>query len=95
MGTLHEDLIIFLIISRSVLLITRNISDNSCRMNQNTHYIFNNIFFENRAVYEIMWKACCIPAHQDPEGTFWGIFILLDSLLYLTYVLDPYLASCL
>jgi hypothetical protein len=39
--------------------------------------------------------TCCIPAHQDPEGTFWGIFILLDSLLYLSLVLDPYLVPCL
>jgi hypothetical protein len=22
---------------------------------------------------------CCIPAHQDPEGTFWGIFIALHQ----------------
>jgi len=32
----------------------------SCRENQNTHFMFNNLslffFFENRAVYEIMWK---------------------------------------
>jgi len=31
---------------------------------------------------------CCTPAHQDPEGTFWGIFILVDYLLYLSLVLD-------
>jgi hypothetical protein len=27
-----------------------------CRENQNTHCIFSNIFSENRAVYELMWK---------------------------------------
>jgi hypothetical protein len=32
-----------------------NVSDKSCRENQNTNFIFTN-FFENRAVYEIMWK---------------------------------------
>jgi hypothetical protein len=35
----------------------KNVSDKSCRENQNTHLMFNNFFFfENRAVYEIMWK---------------------------------------
>jgi hypothetical protein len=34
----------------------RNVSDKSCRENQNTHFVFSNFFFENRAVYEIIWK---------------------------------------
>jgi hypothetical protein len=34
----------------------RNVSDKSCRENKNTHLMFNNFFFLNRAVYEIMWK---------------------------------------
>ena len=47
----------FLIISRSVIRKMRNVSDKSCRENQNTYFVFNNIFFfENRAVYEIMWE---------------------------------------
>ena len=28
----------------------------SCRGNQNTHFVFHNFCYENRAVYEIMWK---------------------------------------
>jgi len=36
----------------------RNVSDKSCRGNQNTRFVFNN-FTENRAVYEIMWKKYC------------------------------------
>jgi hypothetical protein len=56
-GTLHEaDRCAFLIVSRSVLLRTRNVSDKSCRENQNTHFVFSSIFSENRAVYEIMWE---------------------------------------
>jgi len=57
-GTLHEDRQIVLIISRSVVLRVRNVSDKSCTENQNTHFVFSNFFisFENRAVYEIMWK---------------------------------------
>ena len=33
-----------------------NVLDKSCRENQNTHFMFNNFFFENRAVYDIMSK---------------------------------------
>ena len=33
-----------------------NISDKKCRDTPNTHFMFHNFFFENRAVYEIMWK---------------------------------------
>jgi len=41
-GTLHEYEYTFLIISRSFLLRMRNVSDKSCRENQNTHFIPNN-----------------------------------------------------
>ena len=35
----------------------RNVSDKSCRGNQNTHFVLNSFFFlENRAIYEIMWE---------------------------------------
>jgi hypothetical protein len=58
-GTLHEDQYTFLIISRSILLRRRNVSDKSFRENQNTYFVFNNFFlffFQNRSVSEIMWK---------------------------------------
>jgi hypothetical protein len=54
MGTLHEDQYTFLIISYSVPLGMKNVSDKSCKENQNTHVMFNTFF--NHAVYEIMWK---------------------------------------
>ena len=44
-----------LVISRSFLLRMRNVSDNIYGEDQKTHFVFNNFFFENRAVYEIMW----------------------------------------
>jgi hypothetical protein len=44
-----------MIISCSVLLRMRNVSAKICRANQNTHFMFNNFFPDNRAVYEIMW----------------------------------------
>jgi hypothetical protein len=43
-GTLHEDLCTFVIISRSILVRTINVSDKSCTENQNTHFMFNNFF---------------------------------------------------
>jgi hypothetical protein len=56
MGTLHEDQYKFLIVSHSVLLRLRNVSDKCCRENQSMHFMFNNYFFENCAIYEIMRK---------------------------------------
>ena len=43
-GTLHEELCTFMAISRLILLRMRNVSDKSCRENQNTHFVFSNIF---------------------------------------------------
>jgi hypothetical protein len=34
----------------------RNVSDKSCRENQNTHLVFKNFLFLNSAVCKIMWK---------------------------------------
>ena len=43
-NTLHEDQYAFLIISLAVLLTMRNVSDKSCRGNQNTNFMFSNPF---------------------------------------------------
>ena len=46
----------------------------SCRENQNTHFVTSNIFFfENRAVYEIMWKN--IVEWGKPQMTVWRMRI--------------------
>jgi hypothetical protein len=59
MDTIREDRYTFLIISRSILLRMRNVSDKNCRENQNTHFVFRNFFSSaNRAVYEIVEKYC-------------------------------------
>jgi hypothetical protein len=42
--TSHEDRCGLVIISRSVLLIIRNVSDKCCRENQTTHFMFNKFF---------------------------------------------------
>jgi len=44
MDTLQEDQYIYLIMSRSVLLRMRNVSDKSCRENQNTQSRFKKCF---------------------------------------------------
>ena len=50
---LHEDISEH--ISQNFLRM-RNISLQSCREKQNTHFTFNIFFFENLTVYEIIWK---------------------------------------
>jgi len=49
-GTAHEDQYAYLIISCSVLLRVRNVSDIHCRENQDTRFMFSNIF--------IFFKLC-------------------------------------
>ena len=51
-GILHEDRRKFMLLSHWILLRMRNVSDKTCRENQNTHFMFS----ENRAVYEITCK---------------------------------------
>ena len=64
MGTLHEDQCTFFIMPRSVRGRMRNVSDKSCRENQNTHFIFSNILFLSpesmsfmRECGKILWQA--------------------------------------
>ena len=45
----------FCVISHSVLLRMRNVSDTNYRENHNTHFMFNNFFPKSHALYEIMW----------------------------------------
>jgi len=59
-GSLHEDLCVFMIISRGIILIMGNVSDRSCKEIK-THFICNNFFPEHRAVCEIMWENMVEP----------------------------------
>ena len=43
-GSLQEDQYTFLIMYLSVVVVTRNVPDESCRENQNTHFILRGIF---------------------------------------------------
>jgi hypothetical protein len=49
----------------------RNVSDKSCRENQNTLFMFNSFFPENYAVYEIMLKNTTEP--DRPQMTVWRL----------------------
>ena len=50
----------------------KNVTDKSCRKNQNTHFMFNNFFF-NCAVYGITRKN--IAELDLPEMTIWRMHI--------------------
>ena len=46
----------------------RNVSDESCRENQNTHFVFNN-FFENRAFFLDNMEKYCIAGQVTDDNT--------------------------
>jgi len=54
----------------------KNVSGKSYTENKSTHFIFSNFlfFFENRAVYGIMWKN--IVQTGRPQITIWRMRIL-------------------
>jgi hypothetical protein len=61
-GTLLEELCTFMIISRWILLGMRDVSNKSCRENQNTHFMLNNFFFR---------KSCRLWDNVEKYGTIW------------------------
>ena len=67
----------FFIISRSFLLRMRNVSYKNTE-NKNTHFVFSNFFFENRAVYEKMWKKYC-RAGQTIDDNMVHAHCMLDN----------------
>ena len=71
---MHEDQCPFFIVSHSVLLRMRNVSDKSPRENYNKCFIFGNYVFEYRTVCEIMWKY--IVQLDRPQVTIWRMRII-------------------
>jgi len=55
-GTFHEDCQTYLIVSRSLFLRMKNVSDKFVEEIK-THILCPITFFLNRTVYEIMWKS--------------------------------------
>jgi len=67
-GALRKGLCTFVITFRWVLVRLRNVSDKSCRENENTHFMFNNFnffFWANHAFYEITWTNILEPEKQQ------------------------------
>jgi hypothetical protein len=71
--TLDENICVNIFVPCPVILGMRNLSNKSCREHHNTHFIFKTFFFENRAVYEIMWKN--IAETGRPQVTIWHMLI--------------------
>jgi hypothetical protein len=66
MGTLHEDVFIFMTISHRNLLKMKSILNKSCREIQSTHFIFSN-FLKNCAIYEITSTNMVEPERPQME----------------------------
>ena len=64
-GTSHENLCIFMIICRSILLRLRNISSKSCSENRHTHLCSILFFSINRVVHETMWQNIVEPKRSQ------------------------------
>ena len=71
-GILRADNYAFIIISRSVLLKMRNVSDERCRQNQDTH-ISSTPFSENLAGNVITWKNIVVKGR--PHMRIWHMHI--------------------
>jgi len=51
----------------------RNVSEKSCIENQNTYFMFSNIFFRKSCLFDIMWKNIVEPSR--PRMATWGMSI--------------------
>jgi hypothetical protein len=78
-GTLYEDHYTFLIISHSIILRMKSVQEKCRRENQNVHFMFNHYFFENRAVYEIMWKSTAGHRRQYGACTLHAMYLGLQT----------------
>jgi len=65
-----------------------NVADNNCSGTQITHFVFNNVFFfENYAVYEIMWEN--VVERGKPQDNMAHSHCMLDNSGY-----KPTLGMC-
>jgi hypothetical protein len=76
--TLHEDQYTLLIISRSYLIRTRNVSDKRCRENQNTILLYSLTFFSKTAP---LWDNVekCFRAGQTTDDNMARAHFMLDT----------------
>jgi hypothetical protein len=66
-GILHEDVFTLVIVSRRTILKMRNLSDRSCRENQNTYFMFNNFFFFRKSclLWDNLEEFCSVGQNID------------------------------
>ena len=86
-GTLHEDMYTLMEISRSFLLRMRNVSEESCRKNQNTHFVFNIFFFFRKScrLRDNVGKYCRVG--QATDG---NIIRLMTFVCLITKAMDTH-----
>jgi len=76
-NNLREDQYIFFTTSRSFLLKVRNVSEKSCRENQNKHFVINKFFKKKLChLYEIMWKKKCNAGQATDNNTAHAYWML-------------------
>ena len=73
-GSLQEDQYTFLIVSCTVLRM-RNVSDKSCRENQNTHIVFNDFFFFKKTLCSFWDNVEKYGRLGRPQMTIWHMHI--------------------
>ena len=68
-GTVHEDQHTFIIILRSIIFKMRNISNERCRENRNTHSMFNHFFRKPFPFLDNVEKFCTAEQATDDTMT--------------------------
>ena len=90
-GTLHKDLCTFMIISHWILRRMRNVSDRSCRENQNTHFMINNFSQKSCRLWDNVKKNrtyCCDSTATMIRRTLHNVTLYLNCLSYLIPPVD-------
>jgi hypothetical protein len=76
MGILRDNQYTFLIIPRSVMLRMRNVSEKSCRENQNTHFIFSDF---SKIIFFMRYVEKYCRARQTTDDHMAHVHCMLDA----------------
>jgi hypothetical protein len=69
-GTSHEDLLVFMMASRWIILRIRSTSDKTCTENQNTPFYVQHLFLESCLLWQIVEKYGTA-AHARDDSIIW------------------------